>query len=143
MASKNESNTGGALNEIQLIQEWRRLCRLARENGEQHENGASQSDAHGGNNDGTGDNTDPEDEDNTAASGNESTGRMRERTGMQEPMPARRVITTMITRSRPTTATVTRDHVLDPSAISQQVGPPSPPLKIQTHLNIDGCREAE
>ena len=54
---------------------------MAGENGEQHENGASQSDAHDGNNDGTGDNTDPEDKDNTAASGNESTGRMSPTTG--------------------------------------------------------------
>lgn len=54
---------------------------MAGENGEQHENGASQSDAHDGNNDGTGDNTDPEDEDNTATGGNESTGRTSPTTG--------------------------------------------------------------
>lgn len=72
---------GGALNEIQLIRERRRLRRLARGNGEQHKNGASQSDAHGGDNDGTGDNTDPEHEDNTAAGGNKPTGRTSPTTG--------------------------------------------------------------
>ncbi|KAK2465170.1 hypothetical protein APHAL10511_002801 [Amanita phalloides] len=75
-AGKNELNTG-ALNEIQLIREWCHLRRLAHENGEQCENGVSQSNAHGGDADGAGNNNDanPSDEENTAASGNKSTGR--------------------------------------------------------------------